>query len=446
MKSGKFHLSRKKIITIVVLVAIVAALFYFWSKAGAAARARMIPAVQVTTLKKTSLQDSVSLSGTIQSNTSQNVYTTLNYPIKEVNVKVGDVVKAGQTLAVLDTDSLAKDVESTQYSTKYAQDSARLSLQKAKADYDNALSLYNKNQNADLINAKAAVTSTQQDLNTEKDNYNYNQYLYNTGELSKMALDQEKAKLTSAQSAYDKAVATLTSTQNQVQQNLKTLKNAYDQALAKSSDKSQDVALEKQQQNLKDGVITAPADGSVTVLNAVVGAAANGILFTVEDTNDLIINTEVKEYDVDQVTVGKKVIIKTDATGDKEIAGVVTRIAPAATASTQGTNNVTFAAEIKVTDHDPGLKIGMKARMNIVISEKSDIYAVPYDAVLHKGDGSAYVLAAVKDASGYKAKEIPVQTGLENDISIEVSGSGISDGVQIVSNPENISAGSALKL
>lgn len=446
MKTGKHRFSKKKIIVIVVIIAVIGALFYSCSRAAAIAKEKLVPAVQVTALKKTSLQDSISLSGTIQSNTTKNVYTTLNYPFKEVNVKVGDTVKAGQTLASLDTDSLSKDVESAQYSTQYAQDSARLSLQKAKADYDNALNAYNNNLNTELINAKTAVSSTQQDLNTEKSNYDYNQYLYDNGELSKMALDQEKAKLTAAQNAYDKAVSTLNATQNSVQQNLKTLKNAYDQAVAKSNDKSQTVTLEKQQENLAKGILTSPVNGTVTVVNATVGATANGVLFTVEDTNDLIINTEIKEYDVGQVTVGKKVTIKTDATGSTEIAGVVSRIAPAATASTQGTNNVTFAAEIRITDHNPALKIGMKARMSIVLSEKSDIYAVPYDSVLHKNDGTTYVLAAVKDGNVYKAKEIPVQTGLENDISIEISGSGISDGIQIISNPDNISAGSVLKL
>jgi len=237
---------------------------------------------------------------------------------------------------------------------------------------------------------------------------------------------------------------------------LKALKNAYDAAQAKMNDKSQDVTLAKQQENLRDGVITAPIDGTVTVSNAVVGAVPNGVLFTVEDTNDLIVKTQIKEYDVDQVTVGKKVVIKTDASGDKEIAGVVTKVAPAATVNTvQGTQTtttsqdngtVTFAAEVKITQNNPQIRIGMKARLNIILNQKADIYTVPYDAVLHDADGSAYVFEAVKDQNGYKAKKLPVQTGLENDISIEVSGSGIKDGVQIVNNPENISDGSKLKM
>ncbi len=450
MKVGflsKFHISRKKVIVIVVIVVIVAALFYSCSRASRIAREKMIPTTSVTVLKKTNLQDSISISGTIQSKNSENVYTMLNYPVKTISAKVGDAVKAGDVLAVLDTSTLEKDVQGAQYSTKSSQDIASLSLQKAKSDYENMLYLYNNNLNTELVNAKAAVTSAKQDLDSEKSNYDYNEFLYNSGELSKMALDQEKAKLTSAQNAYNKANTTLTATQNKANQDLKTAKNAYDQAQAKYNDKSQQVTLDKQQQNLKDAVITAPVSGTVTVSNAVEGMPGNGILFTLEDMDNLIVNTEIQEYDVGQVTVGKKVIIKTDATGDTEIAGEVTRVAPAATASTQGTSSVTFAAEIKILDHNPKLKIGMKARMNIILDEKSDVYAVPYDSVLHNQDGSAYVLIAVKDETkGFVAKEQPVQTGLENDISIEISGSGLSDGMKIISNPDNLKAGSTLKL
>lgn len=446
MKLHKVHFSKKRIIVLAVLAVVVAGGVYSFSRAGAAAKENAIPTVQATTLKKTSLQDSVSVSGTIASGTSQNVYTTLSLPVKTVGVKVGDKVKKGDVLATLDTGTLSKDIESAQYSTKDAEDSARISLQKAQADYSNALQQYNSNQNSELVSVKSAVTDAQQNLDTAKTSYSYNQYLYNSGELSKMLLDQEKTKLDAAQNAYDKAKSMLASTQNKVTQDLKTLKNAVDLAQAKYSDKSQNVMLEKQQQNMKDAIITAPSDGTVTALSASVGAMPAGVLFTLEDTQDLIVKTEIKEFDVAKVTVGKKVTVKTDATGNTETVGEVTRVSPAATASTQGTNNVTYAAEIKIPNPGPELKIGMKARLNIILTEHSDIYTVPYDAVQRKADGSAFVFAAVKDGAGYKAKEIPVQTGLENDVSIEISGSDIKDGVQIVNDAENISAGSALKL
>ena len=444
--SSKLKKHRKLAITLAILV--VVGVVYINFLRPDPSKLKSLSKTSVSTLKKTSLQDSVSVSGTVKSKNSKNVYTTLNYPVKEIKVEVGDTVKAGDVLAVLDTSTVSKDVEQAQYTAKSTEESNRLILEKAKSDYDNQLYQYNNNLNSELLNAKAAVTSSEQDLKTEKSTYEYDKYLNSIGELSKMALDQEAAKLQTLQNTYDKAVSTLSTTQNKVQQDLKNAKNSYQSAQAKYNDKSQQVSLEKQQQNLKDATIVAPIDGTVTVSNAVVGSTANGTLFTIEDLSVLVVDAEVKEYDVADITEGKKVEVKTDATGDTTIAGVVSKVAPAATASTQGTSNVTFATEVKITENNPKVKVGMKARLNIILNEKSDIYAVPYDAVLHKPDGSAYVLAAEKSKNGklFQAKEVPVKTGLENDISIEISGDGLSDGMQVVSSPDNMTSGSILNL
>lgn len=427
--SKKIRFTPKKIIAAVLVLIVLAGIFYSCSRIGGNRRAAA--ATSVTTLKKGNLRDSVSISGTIASNTSQNVYTSLNYAVKEVKVKAGDTVKAGDVLAVLDTSSLENDIASAKNTAENAEQSAALTLQKAKSDYENALYLYNNHMNMDLVNANAALTSAGQALDAAK---------------AKFELDHNQAALDTAQSAYDKAKTSLAFTQNKVSQDLKTLKNNYDTAALKANDHSQRDNLEKLQQNLNKATITAPVAGTVTACNAVVGAAVTGTMFTIQDTGSLMVNTEIKEYDVDQVTVGKKVILKTDATGSDEIAAEVSRVAPAATQGTEGTSSVTYAADIKISKQDPRLKIGMKARLNIVLAEKSDVYSVPYDAVLHKDDGSAYVLIAEKEKNGYQAKEQPVTTGLETDIAIEISGDGLKDGMQVVSNPEGISAGSALKL
>ncbi|MCY1714142.1 efflux RND transporter periplasmic adaptor subunit [Caproiciproducens galactitolivorans] len=438
-------IKKKKLFIFLGVVVVVAVGFFMFQKPDASKQAGFAK-TGMTELTKGSLRDTVNVSGTVKSKTSKNVYTTLAFPVKEVKVEVGDKVKAGDVLAVLDASTLDKDVESAKYSTDSLNTSNKLTLDKAKSDYDNALHQYNNNMNSELINAKSAVDTAQQDLKSEQSTYNYDKYMYSQGQLSKMALDQEQIKLQNAQNTYDKAVVTLKATQNKVQQDLQAAKNTYEAALAKSKDKSQEVLLEKQQKNLQDSIIKAPVDGTVTASNATVGSTPTGAMFTIDDTNSLKVNAEVKEFDISRVTVGKKVDVKLDATGEKVFPGVVSKIAPAATASTQGTSNVTFSTEITINDKSQAIKIGMKARMNIIINERNDIYTVPYDAVQYKEDGSAFVYTAVKEKDVYKAKELPVKTGLANDISIEISGSGIKDGVKIVSNPENIQAGSILNL
>lgn len=435
---------KKRFLILGVLILVVVG--FFTLNKPAAGKEMGLAKTSTTVLQKGNLRDTVNVSGTVKSKTSKNVYTTLTFPIKEVKVEVGDKVKAGDVLAILDTSTLDKELESAKSSTDSVEATNKLTLEKAKADYDNALYQYKNNLNSELINAKSAVDAAQQDLKAAQNSYNYNKYMYDQGQLSKMALEQEQIKLQNAQNAYDKAVVTLKATQNKVQQDLQTAKNTYEAALVKSRDKSQRITLEKQQKNLQDSIIRAPVDGTVTASNATVGSTPNGALFTIDDTDNLKVIAEVKEFDIGRVAVGKKVDVKTDSTGDKVFSGVVTKIAPAATASTQGTSNVTFSTEITITDKSKEIRIGMKARMNIIINERTDVYTVPYDAVQYKEDGSAFVYTAVKEKDVYVAKELPVKTGLANDISIEISGPGVKDGVQVVSNPDNIKAGSPLNL
>lgn len=153
--------------------------------------------------------------------------------------------------------------------------------------------------------------------------------------------------------------------------------------------------MEKQQQNLKDATIVAPIDGTVTVSNAVVGSTANGTLFTIEDLSVLVVDAEVKEYDVADITEGKS-RSENRCHRRHDNCGCGFKGSPGSNGVYAGTSNVTFATEVKITENNPKVKVGMKARLNIILNEKSDIYAVPYDAVLHKPDGSAYVLAAEK--------------------------------------------------
>ncbi len=439
-----FRPTKKKIIFLVIILVVIVGIAYSCSLQS---KAKSVHAgMAYTTLKKSTLQNTVSVSGTVHSDNPVNVYTTLAAPVAKTCVSVGDVVKKGDVLAVLDSKSLQKDVEQQQYATADAETSANLSLQKAKSDYSNAMYIYNNDLSNGLLTAKSTLSSSKGALDAETSTWNYDQYLYKNGQLSKMELDQEQVKYNKAVSDYNAAQQSLTAAQNQADQDLKTAKNAYDAAVAKCADKSQRSSLEKLQQNMQDSNIMAPADGTITYKNATVGVAPTGILFKIEDTGDLIVDTQIKELDADVITAGKKVIIKSDATGSAQISGVVSSVAPAATQSTEGTSDVTFAAKIKVTGKNPALKIGMKAKLQIVEQEKSGIFVIPYDALVQKEGGAQSVFVAEKQGTLYRAKEVPVKTGMESDVSVEITGSGLTDGTIVVNNPDGVKAGDILQL
>ena len=263
--------------------------------------------------------------------------------------------------------------------------------------------------------------------------------------------DIAKAQQDAAEQSADTAKQQQAATENSIAQQIDTLKdNLIGSQIAAQSTKSQEIAIQSLQDTLADATITAPVSGVVTAVYAEEGQPGNGLLFVIEDTDALKITTNIREYDVGNIEVGMPVVIRSDATGDKEIPGTVTYIAPAANKTENGNtltaddSTVEFEAEVQVNDADSGLRIGMNTRLTVLLEERSDVYGVPYDSVVEKADGSEVVYAVEPSSEkegGYVVTEVPVTTGLETDFYIEVSGDGITDGLSIVSDPQSVAPG-----
>jgi hypothetical protein len=94
----------------------------------------------------------------------------------------------------------------------------------------------------------------------------------------------------------------------------------------------------------------------------------------------------------------------------------------------------------------------MSVRINYIVERQEEVLAVPYDAVYINDEGASCIMvleteggqplpeiAAADEVAGqtYILREIPVECGLENDISIVVSGPGIRAGLTVVNSPAN---------
>ena len=249
-------------------------------------------------------------------------------------------------------------------------------------------------------------------LNTAKANCNYVTYeqAYNT-----------------ANSAYEAARKSLDTLESTYKTALKNVTNASEQlAKAKTND-----TLEDLRDQLDECTITATANGTITAVNATVGSAPGGsttagssALFAIQDTDNLKVSVTIDEYDIKTIETGMDAIILSDATGDTEIPGYVSQISLTAT-TTQSTTG--FGAEITVDGKNSGLLIGMSAKVEIIISEKSNVYSVPYDAVGKDENGNDVVY--VKNGDTFEP--VIVTVGLETDYYIEISGEALSEGMEI---------------
>jgi multidrug efflux pump subunit AcrA (membrane-fusion protein) len=404
-------MKKKLIIGGAILVAVLAA-FFLWRTALPRAQAQT--AEQTFTLQKTDLLDSVLVSGTVMSSNAENVYSKVsNYPVKEVFVEVGDKVKAGDVLAQLDTSSLELDIRQTE-----------LNIRNAEASLKNEDSSNQYN----LQNAINNVESASLELTNAQISFDQIKALFESGAISQDELTKAESSLKRAQLSYDNAQAAL---QNIKNKNTTTTKNNIE---------IQKLALEKQKKTLSDAKITAPIDGTVTMVNAKENGAAAGLLFIIEDTDNLVVSTAIGEYDISLIQLGQEVIIRSDSTGDKQFIGTVSQIAPTAikdaSGNTASSSNVQFDTEITMKDKDPNIKIGMNVRLTIKLSEKKGVYSVPYDAIATEANGSQWIQVLEtmqKDGKSQNTtKKIQVETGMETDMYIEISSPDLKDGMNVL--------------
>lgn len=254
-----------------------------------------------------------------------------------------------------------------------------------------------------------------------------------------------------AQTAYDNAEKNLTIAKRNAQQQLKTYEDSLTKTQLNASDPSRAIELQKLKKQLSEAEITAPISGTVTAVNVEVGDKASGVLFVIENADALKINTSIKEYDLMSVQNGMKAIISADAIPNVKYNGKVSFIAPAAKKAADGTtksgsSTVEFESEVDVTDTQTDLRIGMNAKVNIIVEEKQGALAVPYDAVITDVDGTSYIYIAEQNGDKYTAKKVVVTIGMETDFLLEVISNELKEGDIVITSPQMVSEGAVVLL
>lgn len=375
---------KKKIlkITIPIILILVVGIFVLPSFFN---KSEEVKKYSVFNLTKNDLSEKVSASGKIESKESSNISASTEGRIKKVYVVLGQQVKKGQLLAEMEDSNIQNEIRKT--------------LAASSIDLQNAA--MNKNNKArDLESAK---------------------YLYSLGEIS-------QEELRKAQSDYDAAAM------------------EYSQKSAGS-----DVSYLRKQ--LNDTKLVSPIDGTVTFMNAKAGTQSSGVMFVVEKTKDLALNASVSEYDINKIVSGQKAVVKSEMTGEEEFAGTVSLIAPAATKqqvtgqqdASSANDKTQFKVMVAIQGKHDNLKIGSNARVNIITSERGAVLAVPSEALAMDKKGYA-VFEAIKKGDTYKAKKIRVTTGMETDLMTEISGSGLREGMKLVSSPQGLRSGQKFKV
>ena len=451
--------------------------------------------VRVTALEKQDLEKTVSATGTVYSTNTVEVYSNMNYPVKTVNVQVGDKVNEGDVLCELDMSALESDISQRQASVWSSQSSANQNLASAKSD----LAIYKRNiedgTDSNLVNAKSSVATAELDVQTSEIDvrnaeldidaannnlsaawrdlrdardregyYGDDGEYYDSGdsEINKLRdnvrtqetnlekaesnLERAKSNLEKSKANLDKANESYDVTMVAAMDNIVNYENKVKSAQTNTNFSDQYINIEKMQGDLEKGEILSPVSGVITEVRVVPGSSGSGLLFVIQDADSLMIITNIKEFDIAHVQIGDKVNIRADATGNEVFSGTLFKIAPTSTLTTSGSiqNSTTaeFECEVVVSSDKSGLKIGMNTRLSIITEQKRNIYAVPFEAITTNEDGETIVYAAVQqEDDSYFVEAIPVSVGMETDLRTQISADNLSDGMFVIRNVEGMQAG-----
>jgi len=357
------------------------------------------PTPQTVSVTSCDVEQTVTAPGNLVNVNEAQVNMPATGKLSGVKVRVGDIVKAGQTLAELDpvttTQAQVDLLEAQKDLEKLQKQRTALNYPRATNDFIKDLrkkikaaketisfleSSY-KNANDPLVKPQllASLTAAKADLKTLESNLSWY-----TSKPSANDITNADSELALAQAKYDAAKAVLESLE-----------------------------------------IKSPFDGVVFEVVAQVGQTyqAETKLFTIGDPKALEVIANVTEEDYPIVSVGRAVEIYFDARPDVTVQGKVERIIPKRIEGDRPLYNI----YISLNEVPDGLADGMTSDTAITIEKRAGVLCLPRATV--RASNSDTTIVKVWDGVQVVEKEITV--GLRGDTYVEIV-SGLSEGEQVV--------------
>ena len=193
----------------------------------------------------------------------------------------------------------------------------------------------------------------------------------------------------------------------------KTLSDELAKKATWELEKAKEAKLEKQIKNCK---LYAPNDGLVVYANdpnRFGGSNAPQIeegatvrerqkIFSLPDVTQMRVNTKVHESMINMITPGLRARIRVDAFAESPMTGTVESVSPMADQTSFFNSDVkVYSTLVPIDKGVPGLRPGMTAEVEILITELNDVLSVPVQAVL-EFKGKDHV--TVRTPDGYVRK------------------------------------------
>lgn len=251
-----------------------------------------------------------------------------------------------------------------------------------------------------------------------------------------------------ARDNYESAKKNLESTKVQVANEISGLSDNLKTARA-GVNNLDNVEIENLTEELEKVLIKAPVDGTVTEVNAKKGQAPAGAVAKIETIDTLRIESQIKEYDKNSVSVGTNVEITSDSVMGETYKGKVISIdpVPMPTSEENKSGEVLYKTVIEINEgQNIKLAPGMTLRVKYILSQEKDTFKVPTDAIFER-DGKNYVLALKEMGKDkYQIEKVEVNLGLSNDAETAIKSKNLKEKDKILATSGGYGEGNIVKI
>lgn len=363
----------KKIITAVILIVIVLMGWQIYKKVfspaeRAAIQRSLSVAVEVTSITKSTIREVGIFTGTLLPESQFIVAPKIAGKLEKILVDIGDEVKQGQLIAVLDDDEYVQQVD------------------QAKAELDVARANIEENRSA---------------LNLAKREFERSRALREKKIVSESELDAAEAQYKASLAKQKVAVAQVA----QKEAELKTARVRQDYTRIKASWENGRESRVVGERFVDEGTML----------------AANAPIVSIIDIRNLKAVIHVIERDYPRVAAGQQAVVSTDAYPDRTFSGTIDRIAPLLKEEARQAR-----VEVEIPNAEKFLKPGMFVRVEIEFARHDNATVVPVNALIKRNGQWSIFLADTKDM---KARLVPVKVGIMSNDMAEILDPAVSGSV-----------------
>lgn len=378
-------------------IALVLFLAIFFRFSGKKARAEpseesSVTSAAVALVKSAPISKKVTLSGEFVPFQEVDVHAKVSGYIRKIYVDVGDHVKDGQVLAVLEIPELSAQVQGAEAAVRRSQDA----VHRAKSDLNRAESLHIATH-LDYTRLKQASDAR-------------------PGLIAEQELDDAQAKDREGEAQISADEAAFSEAQNQL-----AVAIAEQKQFSAMSDYTRIVAPFR-------GVVTRRNVDTGALVQAGTGSTTQGLpVVSVAQTDLFRLTLPVPESAVPSIRLGTTVTVHVGAL-DRDFEGKVARFSDAVNQETR-----TMHTEVDVRNKDGSIVQGMYAEVILSLTKNQDGLVVPIQALTRNGSKATVLVVNSQNRIEQRA----VQLGAEGTNNVQVlSGLNANDRVVIGSPSE----------